>query len=195
MLIKFDEWKNRICDWAKNNKGSYRIIKHVPLGSVGDSFTIEVNIKRNDFNSIIVSQSGGGTNLEVGLSHLMFENHIAEIYNLDLSLYRRDFLDRLFGSGKVNIRNKTFNKTFGISTSYKPIAEWLFNDGKIQALFINNKFLVFNISRKEHKITLKSMKTKFYEEEELQFLLDNFKYIINKLNEYYINKKNGNIFK
>ncbi|NOZ34156.1 MAG: hypothetical protein GXO80_02525 [Chlorobi bacterium] len=182
MLIEFSNWKSRMYKWAEINSGKCKIIKHISVGSIGDSFTLEITIKSN-LAPIKVMQNGGGTNFEVGLSYLMFEQNDKSVFNFKLSLYRKDFFDKLFGKNKPKTGNKDFDKVFGIYTDDKKTASAIFKDTKISNLFLNNPFLVLNIQKNKSLLTFKSMKRKLYKTEELQELLNNFRYISELITE------------
>ncbi len=174
MRINFDIWKYRFEEWAKNNSASFLLSKNPSAGAELDFYTIKINIKDSD---IVVSQNATGCDVDVSLDHLIFKQTDKFAFNFDLSLYRKDIFDKLFGRNKLKTGNKDFDKIFGIYTDDKKTASAIFRDKKISNLFLNNPFLVLNIQKNKSLLTFKCMKRKLYKTEELQELLNNFRYI------------------
>lgn len=169
--------------WAQNNNASLRLIKNASLGYELEYFTIEINYVTNMHNKILISQTATGTDIDVGLSYLKFKNYDPELINFDLSLYQKGFFEKILNSNKIKTGNKTFDNKFGIYCPQKTSVLKLFNDEKVQCLFLNNVFLVFNVQKSKSLVTLKSMEVKLYEIVELQELLDNFVYILKLINK------------
>ena len=144
MLIRFDDWKNRWEEFANIYNGKIKILKHASVGAEGNFYTIEISINVSSYR-IIVFQGGGGTKYEVGISHIEFNYFNRDILNFNLSSFQKGFLERLFNSGSIKINNKLFAKQFGIYSTNKQIASKLFNNKRVQDLFLNNKFLLLNI--------------------------------------------------
>ena len=117
-------------------------------------------------------------------SHLIFETKTPLKIDCDLSIYQKGFFEKLFHITKIKTGNKIFDNKFGIYTTNKVFATYLFNNQIIQNMFLENKFLIFNIQKNKPLITFKNMETKFYNESELQKLIDDFIFIINLLEKY-----------
>jgi hypothetical protein len=177
MLVKFNDWKNRMAQWSENNS-SFRLIKNASIGYELDYFTIEIKYVIDSSNTVLISQTATGTEIDVGLSYLKLENYNQEFINLDLSLYQKGFFERILNSNKIKTGSKTFDSKFGIYCSEKAVATNLFSDVRVQSFFLNNSFLVFNVQRKTSLVTLRNMEVKIYEKPELQELLDSFVHIL-----------------
>ncbi len=178
MAISISDWKRYMCVWAEIYNGSCKVKQFSSVGNAPNYYTLEVTIKIDNFSNVKIYQNGGGTDFEVGLSYLMFEHNDPKIYNFDLFLYPNDFLNRIFARKKLKTGNKVFDKKFDITTGNKQIALAIFSDKSVQELFLTNRFLVFNVQKKEPRVFLKSMERKLYEKEEIQLLLEKFVYIL-----------------
>jgi hypothetical protein len=177
MLNKdFVSWKKIIQGWVKNNNGLFKISKNSPLGDFREYYTVKTEFSLNNFD-ITVDQ-----NCIIGCkffpSYLIFTTSNKQLFNFNMSLYQKGFLEKLFNSDNAKTGIKIFDKKFGVYTTDKLVATRLFGDKRVQNLFLNNKFLVFNAQKNKSTVTLKSMETKLYEISELQQLLDDFIYIL-----------------
>jgi hypothetical protein len=177
MLIQFCDWKNNWEEFSKNVNGEMEIIKNPSVGAAGSFYTINVFIKVSLFE-IIISQDGGGSNDEVGISYIEFKSTIINFISYNLALYQKGFFERILNSNKIKTGSKIFDSKFGISCSEKTVATNLFNDVRVQSFFLNNSFLVFNVQRKTSMVTLRNMEVKIYKKAELQELLDKFVHIL-----------------
>ena len=173
-LIEFDKWKTSLYDWAQSINADFSISRDVAMGTMGESYTIIIKYKDVFFNPIIILQNGGGSKFEVVPQIIKYSFTNKQLLDFDLSLYQKGFLDKLFFSSNVKTGDQTFDGKFGISTTNKAIASAIFSDKDIRELLLNNRFLVFNIRKKESTAYLKSMELKLYEKEEMQLLLDKF---------------------
>ena len=179
IYIMREKWTQRMQYCANSNDGVFSSSENSPIGDFREYYTNV--IKFNEKYNIFLSQSAV-IGSEFFPSYLKFEAINNHIYNFNLSLYQKGFLERIFSNSKVKSGNQLFDKKFGIYSTDKETAIGLFKDSKVQNIFLNNKFLLFNIQKDNSTVTLKSMETKLYKEAELQELLDNFIYILNIAN-------------
>lgn len=179
MRVKYDIWNQNMSECAKDNCFSFKVVKTPSIGFRLDYIIIEMNFESEKSGEIKISQNSVGTKDDVGLSYLKFENKNKEVINFDLSLYQRDFFDRLFNRNKIKTVNTEFNKRFGVITNNKLLAQELFTDSKTQTFFLGNSFLTFNIAKS--LITMKSMNMKSYEKNEIQELFDMYMHILKLL--------------
>ncbi len=182
MLIDFQNWKIKMCEWANSIHFTCKIIKHISVGSVGDSYTVEITGKYDEIGLIKVNQNAGGSDIEVVPSFLWCEYFNKKLINFDLSLFHKDFLDRLLNTGKIKSGNKIFDKTFGVLSSDKHLADKILSDSGIQSIFLKNRLLILNVNKKESVITFKNMATGLYEIKELDNMLNDFIYILRIIN-------------
>jgi hypothetical protein len=178
MEVKFIDWKNRMTQWAEKISASSQLIKNASIGYMFDYFTIEIKYETHKTNIVLISQTATGTDIDIELSYLKFEHYNPEFINFDLSVYQKDFFERILNLNKIKTGNKIFDSKFGISCSEKTVATNLFNDVRVQSFFLNNSFLVFNVQRKTSMVTLRNMEVKIYKKAELQELLDKFVHIL-----------------
>ena len=183
-LIEFDKWKTSLYNWAQSINAEFSISRDVAMGAMGESYTIIIKYEDVFFNPIIILQNGSGSRFEVVPQIIKYSFTNTQLLDFNLSLYKKGFLDKLFFSSNVKTGDKTFDKKFGISTTNKTIASAIFSDRDIRELFLNNRFLVFNIRKKESTALLKSMELKLYEKEEMQLLLDKFIHILKIIREH-----------
>jgi len=183
-LIEFDKWKTSLYNWAQSINAEFSISRDVAMGTMGEAYTIIIKYKDSFFNPIIILQNGSGSRFEVVPQIIKYTFTNKQLLDFNLSLYKKGFLDKLFISSNVKTGDKTFDNKFGISTTNKIIASAIFSDRDIRELFLNNRFLVFNIRKKESTAFFKSMELKLYKKEEMQLLLDKFVRILQIIREY-----------
>jgi hypothetical protein len=174
MRVKFIDWKNSMTQWAENISASFKLGKNDTLGFRLDYYTFVIKYETDSHDTIIVSQTATGTEIDVGLSYLKIEFYNSGLVNFNLSLYQKGFFERILNSNKIKSGNNIFDTKFGIYCSEKKIATKIFSNTQVQSIFLDNIFLTFNIQRKKSVVTLRSMEIKIYEEMELQELLNNF---------------------
>ncbi len=183
-LIEFTKWKTSLYNWAQSINAEFSISRDVAMGTMGEAYTIIIKYKDIFFNPIIILQNGSGSKFEVVPQIIKYSFTNKQLLDFDLSLYQKGFLDKLFFSSNVKTGDKTFDRKFGISTTNKAIASAIFSDKDIRELFLNNRFLIFNIRKKESTAYLKRMELKLYGKEELQLLLEKFVCILQIIREY-----------
>ncbi len=172
MKVKYDTWVQNLSDWANDNNFSFKVVKNPSLGFRLDYLLIEIGLEIEKSGAVKISQSSVGTTVDVSVSYLKFDNHNKKIINFDLSLYQKDFFNRLFNKNLIKTGNLEFDKRFGVITNNTLLAKQLFTDSKVQAFFLGNQFLTFNIA--QSLITMKSMNMKCYDKNEIQELFDMF---------------------
>ena len=77
--------------------------------------------------------------------------------NIELSLWRKDYLDKLFSFGKSPTGYKDFDNIIAISSSrnIKRHLPTIFADNNLRKQIIEDKYRVFNVSSKDNITTLK----------------------------------------
>ncbi len=77
--------------------------------------------------------------------------------NIELSLWRKDYLDKLFSFGKSSTGYKYFDKVIGISSSrnIKRHLPKMFADNNLRKQLIEDKYRTFNVSSKDNITTVK----------------------------------------
>ncbi len=179
MLMDYNDWKSHWEKFANKINANFEI--HRYHNGRGFMYKTIITTKQGLY-PVLISQGTGGSDREVGQGEHLELNYInSNRIQYDISLYKKDFLDKLFKSGKIKTGNPEFDKKFGIYTTNNETTKRLFNNIQIQTIFLNNKFLVFNVQKKESKVTLKSMKRTLYQHSELKKLLDDFVYILKVL--------------
>lgn len=175
MVVHYNLWKEGFETFAKRNHSSLRIVQNPSVGYAADYVTLIISV-----NNILISQRCSKINVDASLSYLILEYSYPNQDKLNISLYKKDWVDRFFKKQKIRTGNGLFDSRFNVESSDKQTALRFFGNSRIQEFFINNPLKVFNIETKKEitKIKLKDMEIKLHSQEELQYLWDEFKYMV-----------------
>lgn len=178
MQLTFDYWKKHLTEFSKIVNGAFHIEKRPVFGDNYELYYSEIITNR-----IVIFQSLETDNSSSKPSALSLLFTFTNRANDNLSVYERDFFDKLFSGRRIKTGNQDFDKRFTINASNKEIAKDLFSDLRVQNLFFNNRLIVFNIStnKGETTIKLKYMASRLYSIEEMTQAFDEFKYILDKV--------------
>lgn len=168
--------------FAEKNRASFSVIKSPSVGYGADFVTCVIKLNFNG-ELVVFKQAGISGNNQIGLSFMDLEYEYKNSKNFSLSLSSRDFFSRLFFLGNLKTSSEQFDRKFVISTSNKFLANKIFGEKRVQELFLGNRLLLFNIQTKNGytKVKFRSLERKLYSSDELQFLSNEFLYMIDKL--------------
>ena len=178
--MKYKSWTEHISSVEKKIDEEFKIIKR-PLG--GSCFDYMLSQCKLDYKSrqIIIEQVFTKSDYENGTpGSIQFIYEYKNRNDFQLSISERDFFDKLFSNKRFTVKNPVFDKKFTIQSNDHITASKIFADEAIQSIFLNNRFIILNISSKESltKIVLKNISNKLYDFKEYELMLNTLKLII-----------------
>ncbi|MUP40109.1 hypothetical protein [Labilibaculum euxinus] len=181
MAISYKTWQNHLIEFSKTIfDSSIEFKKNPSIGYGADFINGVITLKRYD-NNIYISQSVITGNNEAELSSFILKFHYKNSSNLYINIYRWDFFDKLFSTGRIKSGNVFFDKIFVIKSNDKKLALKIFSSNEIQEIFLSNSLMTFNVNTKHDKteVKIKHMQNKLYSFSEMKKALDNFCFILN----------------
>ena len=107
----------------------------------------------------------------------------------ELSIWEREFFDKIFKTNKIASGNKLFDKTFSAYSNNNKLINIIFSDAEIQNILLNNRLLILNVSTEDNifRISLKNMVEKVYSSDELDDMFTKFMHITEVINSTLLN--------
>ncbi|MDQ1771518.1 hypothetical protein GQR60_09595 [Labilibaculum sp. A4] len=180
------ETLNNFKDFSSGVGASLKIPTKLDIDSGGALQYLTINIEKElDNSKIVINQTFSylfsqpeELVAQTGLILTIKKTVRSDFY---LHFWQRELMDRIFSKDRINSGNPIFNKTFSVRSNNPNIVNSIFTNSNVQDLFLNNKFLVFNVNSngREIKIKLKNMVLKKYETEEIENYYNNLLFINN----------------
>jgi len=113
--------------------------------------------------------------------NFLFESR--SIKDIQLSIWEKDFFERLFKRNKIISGNLEFDSTFSGSCNDMNFMNELFEDIEIQDSLLTNRLLLLNLTTKRDslRISLKNMQEKYYTTDNLVQHYDIFSRIVDRV--------------
>jgi hypothetical protein len=75
---------------------------------------------------------------------------------IELSIWRKDFIDRIFKAKSLQTGYAQFDKVFGLKASknIKPLLSKIFENNELREALINDNYGTFNIQTTDHKLNI-----------------------------------------
>ncbi len=182
MSIRMEEWKKHWKEISKECNGEMKISRVLTCGEAwGDQYIIEIDM-RKVFEGVTVEQNATGFKFSLDYGDLPFYYSSSRMDNYAMSIYKVGYFEKRFGKRKVKSGNKEFDDIYGIYTTDSRRAERLFSNSRVQKMFLKNQKLKFVVQKTEPRIIFDSRKSKLFNAQEFQSLLDDFIYILKILN-------------
>ena len=145
---------------AEKLNGKFSMSFQKVNGGMIDGGIYLLRIDKEYFNLSIQIHAGLG---ELGLKKNEYENCEITITatkktidNIELSIWRKDFMDRLLSSGKSNTGYKEFDKVIGLKAS-KNIEKHLhkiFANERLRNEFIEDNYRAYNVHSKDNIVSV-----------------------------------------
>jgi hypothetical protein len=103
--------------------------------------------------------------------------------DIELSIWGKDFFERIFKSDKIDSGNIEFDRTFSGFSNDKLFMNRVFQDFEIQNILLQERLLVLNVTTENKilKISLKNMNGIYYTVEKLEDNFKTFKHIVEQI--------------
>ncbi|WP_439182655.1 hypothetical protein [Carboxylicivirga taeanensis] len=127
--------------------------------------------------------------LQGGKGHFRFNPidisiNIKRSIDFNISIWKIDFLDKIFNWNRIKTGNKDFDRQFGVAGQNKRAIARLFNYEKVRDLFLQDIRIVFNV-RNSNDTTIIRLRGNYdsIEIKDLNYLKDSFLLLIDSLME------------
>lgn len=116
-----------------------------------------------------------------GVLNCIYESQV--IRDIELSIWGKDFFERIFKSNRIHSGNSDFDSTFSGYSNDKEFMNKVFQDYEIQNTLLKERLLILNVTteNKTLRISMKNMYLTYYTLEELEGNYKIFKYIVERI--------------
>ena len=183
MITDYKNWEKEFTNFSKEIEGEPKIKKSNVLGTEFDIYTSVVNVPFKKGNIRILQNADECGSDEVNINgFLTCEFEIQNRSSLKLSIYKRDFFDKIFPVKRALTRDDKFDKIFNLKCSDDRVAVKIFSSANVRNEFLNNN-LTFNINTVKGitRIRLRNLATGFYSKEILNKYYNLFIEILEKI--------------
>lgn len=103
--------------------------------------------------------------------------------DIELSIWKKDFFERVFKSNKIYSGNSKFDSTFSGYSNDREFMNNIFQDNEIQNTLLKERLLILNVTTENKilRISLKNMYNTYYTIEELEYNYKIFKSIVERI--------------
>lgn len=103
--------------------------------------------------------------------------------DIELSIWEKDFFERIFKSNRIHSGNSLFDSAFSGYSNDKEFMNKVFQDYEIQNILLKERLLILNVKTENSilRISLKNMHDAYYTVEELEHNYKKFKYIVERV--------------
>ena len=177
------EWTNHLERISDNIGGTFKITHSPSIGSDLEYFIAQISVKLKDrdmiFEQLFIQYDYENFVAEKICITYEFENS----FDFHLSIYEREFLEKLFNRNRIETGHSTFDSKFTIKSNDKDLAKKIFCNIDLQNQFLSNRLLIFNISSKKHltTISMKDLEKKLYDKTEYLSMLRSIQFVTNTI--------------
>lgn len=111
----------------------------------------------------------------------IYESQVGQ--DIELSIWGKDFMERIFRRNRIESGNSEFDSTFSGYSNDKEFMNKVFKDFEIQNILLRERMLLLNVTTENKiiRISLKNMYETYYSLEELKENFKIFKLIVERI--------------
>lgn len=181
--MKFTDWKKHFELIGNKLNSNCKVIHHLSGGMRQEFFSAIIEIEYLK-NKLTIQQGFTRYDYESGNPNnliLTYKFHNQSEFNL--TIYEREFFEKLFNSNRILTKNKEFDKKFTLKSSGDRKALKIFENIEIQKFFLENRLMTFRIETEqfETEIKLNYLGKLNYENGQVESIVTMFEDIISKV--------------
>jgi len=182
--LDLDKLKKLWKDLSNENEGDFSFKDLIQANVNTWIYVLKLNLKYKGYSINIEQPLFILSKKEYSVKHLVFKIEKESKNKFYLSIWKKDFFDRIFSINKVRTRDNEFDKKFGIKSNNTRFAIPFFNDKEIREIFLKDENLFFRVFTENQMLTVLMKHTLFIDsKDKFNKLYSTFKTLVDKLIE------------